>query len=74
VPFEAFYLTAPRTFLTEPTLDSLSHHFDPLPEIRDRGYFVAEPFASPYDTRKAQHLLGFAATLDWRAFEHWERH
>jgi len=74
VPFEAFYLTAPTTFSAEPTLDSLHRHFDPLPEVRDPGYFAVEPFASPYDTRKAQRLLGFASTMDWRGFEHWERH
>jgi nucleoside-diphosphate-sugar epimerase len=74
VPFEAFYLTAPATFLAEPTLESLAHHFDPLPEVRDPGYFAREPFASPYDTRKAQRLLGFAAARSFREFERWERH
>lgn len=73
VPFEAFYLTAPATFLAEPTLDSLRRHFDPLPEVRDPLYFAAEPHASPYDTRKAQRLLGFSATRDWRDFERWPR-
>ena len=74
VPFEAFYLTAPATFLGEPTLEALARHFDPPPEVRDPGYFAADPFASPYDTRKAQRLLGFRCAMDWRQFDHWERH
>ena len=55
--FDAFYLTAPSTFLSEPTLESLSRHFQILPRIKDQPYFDAEPFASPFDTRKAQRLL-----------------
>jgi len=71
VPFEAFYLTAETTFLVEPSLDAFRRHFDPLPEIRDPEYFRTDPFRPVLDTRKAQRLLGFKPTKDWRTFDQW---
>ncbi len=70
-PFEAFYLAATDTFNTEPTLDCIARHFDPLPEVRDPGYFHANPFACPFDTRKAQRLLGWQPAKSWRDFRDW---
>ena len=71
-PFEAFYLTAETTYLQTPTLEALRAHFDPLPNVRDETYFDQDPFAPPFDTRKAQRLLGFKPTKDWRAFAEWD--
>jgi len=71
IAFEAFYLTAETTFLGEPTLDALSRRFDPLPEIRDPGYFESNPFAPPFDARKARRLLDFRPTKSWRTFDQW---
>ena len=73
IPFEAFYLAADATFLCTPTLEALRSHFDPLPEIRDPEYFASNPFASPFDLRKAERLLGFKPTKSWRTFEQWEK-
>jgi len=72
IPFEAFYLTAETTFHPVPTLEALRRHFDPLPEIRDPGYFEAAPFAPTFDTRKAQRLLGFRPTHTWPSFDEWK--
>jgi UDP-glucose 4-epimerase len=72
-PFEAFYLAAGNTFLTTPTLDALRSHFDPLPEIRDPGYFASNPFAPVFDLRKAERLLGFKPAKTWETFEQWEK-
>jgi nucleoside-diphosphate-sugar epimerase len=72
IRFEAFYLTAETTFLSTPTLDALRSHFDPLPEVRDPGYFQSHPLAPPFDARKAKRLLGFKPTKDWRDFDRWE--
>ena len=72
IPFESFYLTADTTCLSEPTLEALRRPFDPLPEVRDTGYFRSDPFAPPFDTRKAKRLLGFAPAKAWRTFNQWE--
>ena len=72
-PFEAFYLTARTTFLPISTLDALARQFDPLPEVRDAAYFCANPYAPPFDTRKAQRLLGFRATKTWQKYDLWDR-
>jgi UDP-glucose 4-epimerase len=69
--FEAFYLAAEDTVLTQPTLDALRRHFDPLPEIRDPRYFEANPFAPAFDTRKAQRVLGWRPTKTWRDYVDW---
>ena len=73
VPFEAFYLAADATFLCTPTLEALRAHFDPLPEVRDAAYFESNPFAPPFDLRKAERLLGFKPAKSWRTFEQWEK-
>jgi len=71
VPFEAFYLTADTTFLSEPTLEALERHFDPLPEIRAPDYFQSNRFAPPFDSRKAKRVLGFSPAKSWRTFDQW---
>ena len=73
IPFEAFYLTADTTFLSEPTLKALKHHFDPLPEVLDPEYFQLNPYAAVFDSRKAKHLLGFKPAKSWETFEQWEK-
>jgi UDP-glucose 4-epimerase len=70
-PFEAFYLAAAETFNSAPTLECVAQRFDPLPEVRDPGYFAANPYATVFDTRKAQRLLGWQATRSWRDFLDW---
>ncbi len=70
-PFEAFYLSAADTFMAEPTLDALARRFDPLPEIRDPEYFADNPHAVPFDTRKAQRLLGWKPSQTWRDYLDW---
>ena len=72
IPFEAFYLAADTTFLNTPTLKALQIHFDPMPEIRDPDYF-GNPFAPPFDLRKAKRLLGWKPTKSWQTFDQWEK-
>ena len=72
VSFEAFYLAAGSTFLCTPTLEALQEHFA-LPEIRAAEYFQANPFAPPFDLRKARRVLGFKPTKSWQTFDQWER-
>ncbi len=71
-PFEAFFLSARNTFFSAPTLDVMQTVFGTCPPVRDRGYFQANPYASAFDIRKAQRLLGWRPRLDWREFEKWE--
>ena len=73
VPFEAFYIVADTTFLSIPTLEILKNHFEPLPEIRDRDYFESNPFAPPFDTRKAKRRLGFQPAKCWREYDQWDK-
>jgi nucleoside-diphosphate-sugar epimerase len=73
LPFEAFYICAGTTFFSDPTLDVLESHFDLLPELKDPGYFESQPFAPPFDCRKAEKMLGFDPTQDWRDFDSWEK-
>lgn len=68
-PFDAFYLAAEETFLSEPSLDSLKRQYGTLPEVRDPRYFEANPFASIFDTRKARQLLGWKPTKSWRDYQ-----
>jgi hypothetical protein len=44
-----------------------------LPEIRDAAYFESNPYAPPFDLRKAERLLDFKPTKDWRTFDQWEK-
>ncbi|NLV74333.1 MAG: NAD(P)-dependent oxidoreductase [Chloroflexi bacterium] len=68
---EAFYLTAESTFYPVPTLEVLTAIFGELPEVRDADYFVSNPYATPFDTRKARNMLGFRPAYDWRHYEEW---
>ena len=71
VRFEAFYLSATNTFYPAPTLEVLQRVYNILPGLHDANYFKMDPFASVFDTRKAQRLLGYQATRDWRQFDRW---
>jgi UDP-glucose 4-epimerase len=71
IRFEPFYLSAAHTFYPAPTLEVLSRIYNPLPDLRDAAYFTADPYASVFDTRKAQRFLGYQATRDWRQFDSW---
>ncbi len=72
IPFEAFYITAARTFYPEPTLEVMERIYGDLPEVRDPSYFQNNPTASPFDIRKAERLLGYKPTRDCREIEEWE--
>jgi len=39
--------------------------------VRDADYFVSNPYATPFDTRKARNMLGFRPAYDWRHYEEW---
>lgn len=71
VRFEPFYLSAANTFYPVPTLEVLQQIYTTLPDLHDTNYFTADPFTSVFDTRKAQRLLGYQATRDWRQFDDW---
>ena len=71
-PFEAFLLTAKNTFYPVETLKVLAAVYDDLPEVRDQAYFDDNPFASVFDIRKAERLLGWTPQCDWHDFATWE--
>src|SRR6266536_2067679 len=51
---------------TRPTLDMLRERYGKLPEVRNPGYFRANPLASVLDITRAREVLGFEPTSDWR--------
>ncbi|MCD6506253.1 NAD-dependent epimerase/dehydratase family protein [Candidatus Poribacteria bacterium] len=71
-PFEVFFLTARNTFYPIPTLEVLRRIYGDPPPVKDPAYFETDPFASVFDIRKAQRLLGWEPKYDWRHFEEWE--
>jgi nucleoside-diphosphate-sugar epimerase len=72
IPFEACYIMAGSTFYPEPTLEVFARIYDTLPEVRDACYYEANPFAPPFDLRKAERLLGYKPACDFRAMDQWE--
>jgi nucleoside-diphosphate-sugar epimerase len=65
--FDTFFLGAPNTLCEAPTLDRLRARWGALPELRDPGFYAADPTAGIYDSRKAGQKLGFKPTRDWRS-------
>lgn len=68
-PFEAFFLSARNTLYPVPTLDLMRAIWDELPPLKDPSYYQADPYASVYDIRKAQRLLGWVPRDEWQSFE-----
>lgn len=57
--FEAFLLTARDTFYPIPTLEVLGRIYGHEPVVADPEYFAANPYASVFDIRKAEKVLGW---------------
>ena len=72
VRFEAFFLSAKRTFYSIPTLDVLTSIYGTPPPVKDMGYFEADAYAAVFDIRKARAMFGWEPKFDWRDFESWE--
>lgn len=71
--FEAFLLTARDTFYPRPTLEVLSTVYGgSAPAARDPAYFAANPYASVFDIRKAERLLGWTPKDHLEDVERWE--
>jgi nucleoside-diphosphate-sugar epimerase len=66
VPYQAFFISAADGLNTRPTLDMLRERYGRLPEIRNPEYFRRNPLASVLDISRAQQVLGFEPTSDWR--------
>ena len=71
-PFEAVFLAAKNTYHAVPTLTLLETFCGRCPPVKDAAYFERNPYASVYDIRKAQRLLGWEPQLDLQDFEEWE--
>ena len=71
-PIETFFLAAKDTFYPVPTMQVLSAYLGHLPPIRDQAYFEENPYASVFDIRKAQRLLGWEPLHGWQSFDTWE--
>lgn len=72
IPYEAFFLTAANTSYAIPTLDLLRAIYGELPPQKDVAYFANAPFATVFDIRKAEQLLGWTPRDRWQNFEEWE--
>ncbi len=72
ITYEAFFLTAANTSYGLPTLELLAAIYGNLPPQKEPAYFVADPFATVFDIRKAARLLGWTPRDRWQDFETWE--
>jgi UDP-glucose 4-epimerase len=64
--FEIFFIGAPNTLAPEPTLDLVARRFGKAIEIRRPELYREDPHAALFDIAKAQTLLGYAPSADWR--------
>ena len=69
VPYEAFFLTAANTSYGVPTIDLLRAIYGEVPPLKDAACYENDPYASVFDLRKAQRLLGWAPQDRWQDFE-----
>jgi UDP-glucose 4-epimerase len=72
IAYEAFFLTAANTSYALPTLELLGAIYGELPPRQDPDYFAADPYATIFDIRKAERLLGWTPQDRWQNFETWE--
>lgn len=72
IPYEAFYLTARNTSYGVPTLTLLQTIYGELPPLKEPDYYANDPYASVFDLRKAQRLLGWQPQDEWEQFEELE--
>src|SRR5512144_1226485 len=66
IPYQAFFISAAEGLNTRPTLDMVRERYGRLPEIRNPEYFRRNPRAAVLDISRAQRVLGFEPTSDWR--------
>ena len=64
--FAVFFIGAPNTIAAEPTLDLVRRRFGRLPEIRRPELYRRQPNAGLFDISRAQAVLGYAPSADWR--------
>jgi len=66
VVVETFFIGAPNTLSTVPTLDLVQRRYGRLPEIRQPDVYRNDPHAALFDTSRARRVLGFSAQTDWK--------
>jgi UDP-glucose 4-epimerase len=64
--FEIFFIGAPNTLAPEPTLDLVRRRFGKAVEVRRPELYRENPKAALFDIAKAQRVLGYAPSADWR--------
>ena len=68
VQIDCFFVSAPDTFSPEETLSFMRRRFGRLPEIRDPALYHRSPFATVFDTSRAETILGLNPTSNWRRY------
>lgn len=63
--FDTFFITAPDTCRSEPTLQWLQGQIGQLPEVRNPKTYALDPRASIFDGSRAKQALGFVAQDNW---------
>jgi nucleoside-diphosphate-sugar epimerase len=64
--YDLFVISAVDGLNTRPTLEFARDRWGTLPEIRKPAYYAKNPLASVLDVSKAQDVLGYEPTSDWR--------
>ena len=67
--FDAMFVAAADSASEVPTLERLAGVFGAVPPVRDPEWFERNPQASPIDTTRAEHRLGWRATSTWAEVE-----
>lgn len=67
--YETFFFTAANTSYGIPTLEVLKEIYGVVPPLKEADYYERNPFASVYDLRKAERLLGWTPQDSWQNFE-----
>ncbi len=65
-PYEAFFLSARNTLYPVPTMEVFQAIWDEVPPIKDPSYYEQDPYASAYDIRKAERLMGWKPQDEWK--------
>lgn len=65
--YDVFLISAADGLNTRPTMEMAAERWATLPDVRRPDVYKRNPLASVLDITKAQEVLGYAPTSDWRA-------
>jgi len=67
IKHETLFISARRTFIPIPTVELVRRFLPPAVEVRDPGYFEAEPYGCCHRYDRARRVIGYEPEFDWEA-------